>query len=233
MKKSTIILIIVIVCLFVIPIIVLNLHKEPPVNAKLFTRTVPDELMNLFTADAKKQFDIIGTKKTSSGLPVSSVIYTCNNAEGVHGYIVELFKVGLKNNAPLGDIVLAAKAQIQPNAGAAFIKLREGGFDLKYKDGKPDSISKVNWTCDGDVLKLNYKSDSLLYYDVKFKHFTLKYDNGSTFTADKTAWFRQQTGKVIFLKRNRVLYTIFLSDVDVPEMKADTVLTLLNFKLPK
>jgi hypothetical protein len=187
----------------------------------------------LFTDDAKKEFDIVGTRKTVSGLPVSSVIYTCNNMEGVHGYIVEMFRVGLKNNAPLNEIVKAAKGEVQPNSDTTFVKLREGGFDLKYQDGKADSVSKVTWTSDGDVLKLNYKTDSLLYYDVKFKHFTLKYDNGSTFTADKTAVFFQQTGKVIFMKRNKALYTIFLSDADVPEMKADTVLSLLNYKFPK
>jgi len=232
-KKTTIIFIIALIFLFAVPIIVLNTHKDPPVNPKLFTRTVPADLLNLFTADAKKEFDIIGTKKTASGLPVSSVIYTCNNTEGVNGYIVEVFRVGLKNNAPLDEIVRAAKGEIQPNMDTAFVKLREGGFDLKYKDGKPDSISKVTWTCDGDVLKLNYKTDSLLYYDIKFKHFSLKYDNGSTFIADKTAFFFQQTGKVIFMKKNKALYTIFISDADVPEMKADTVLSLLNYKFPK
>jgi len=233
MKKSTIILIIGIILLFVIPIAVLNMHKDQPMNTKLFSRTIPGDLLNLFTADAKKEFDIVGTKKTSPGLPVSSVIYTCNNMEGVHGYIVELFRVGLKNDVPIDDIVQVGKGEIQPNTDTAFVNLREGGFDLKYKDGKPDSILKVNWTCDADVLKLNYKSDSLLYYDVKFKHFTLKYDNGSAFTADRTAWLLQQTGKVIFLKRNKALYTIFMSDADVPERKADTVLSLLNYKFPK
>jgi hypothetical protein len=232
-KKTTVIFTIALICLFAVPIIVLSLHKDTPVNPKLFSRTVPPELLNLFTDDAKKEFDIVGTRKTASGLPVSSVIYTCNNMEGVHGYIVELFKVGLKNDMPLADVILTAKGNVQRNADTTFVKLREGGFDLKYQDGKADSVSKVTWTSDGDVLKLNYNTDSLLYYDVKFKHFTLKYDNGSTFTADKTAVFFQQTGKVIFMKRNKALYTIFLSDADVPEMKADTVLSLLNYKFPK
>lgn len=235
MKKSTlVILIVVIIGLFIVPVIMLNTKKEPPVNSKLFTRTVPGELMDLFTDATRKQLTIIGTKKTASGLPVSSLIYTYNGMEGVRGYIVELFKVDLKDGKPLSQIIQLKRGVVKEKSDTGFIKLREGGFDLKYKDGRPDSISKINWNFDGDLLKLNTQTDSLLYYDVKFKHFGLKYDNGSEFTADETGLFSgQQTGKFIFLKKKNTLYTIFLSNPDIPELKRDTVLSLLNGKLPR
>jgi hypothetical protein len=234
MKKSTVLFVLAIICLFIIPIVVLNKHKEPPVNTRLFSRAVPGEFMNLFTANAKKQFTVIGTKKTRSGLPVSSIIYTVNNAEGVHGYIMELFKVGLKNNEALGELIHVNKGGFKLGSDAGFVKLREGGFDLKYKDGKNDSISKVTWNFNGSQLKLNTKTDSLLYYDVQFKNFDLSYDNGSEFKANNTGlFFIHPTGKFIFLKKNKTLYTIFMSDADVKSSKPDTVLSLLNIKLPK
>lgn len=208
-------------------------HKEQPVKSGSFTRTVPADFLNLFSPATKKLLTIAGTNKTVSGLPVSSVIYTYPDLEDRHDYIIQLFKIGLRHDAPLSLIINAGKSEIQSNADTTFTTLREGGFDLKYKDGRPNSITKVTLTVDGDVLKLNTQTDSLQYYDVKFAHFILKYDNGSIFTADKTTLFFGQTGKFIFIKRNQALYTIFISNVNAPERKTDTVLSLLNYKLPK
>lgn len=234
MKKSTLFLIVAVIALFLIPIIVLNRQKEPPVNPKLFTHSVSTDLSGLFTSAARKQLTAIGTRKTASGLPVSSFIYTYNGMDGVRGYIIELFKIDLKHHQPLNRVIQINRGDYKPVAEAGFVKLREGGFDLKYKDGRDDSISHINWNIDGDLLKLNSQTDSLLYYDVRFEHFSLKYGNGSEFTADATGFFSgQQTGKFIFLEKKNTLYTIFLSNPDIPESKPDTVLSMLNAHLLK
>lgn len=236
MKKSTILLIVFFAVILVFSII--KTINQPPVKKKnKFTRTIPGEYLDLFSPEAKKQFEseASGTITMPSGLSVSSTLYIYLQKSGnASGNNIEIFKVGIKGDKPLDEVIQINKTDKDENFDKSFTTLREGGFDFKYKDGKLDSVSKVIWNFKGDVLNLNRKQVDLMYYDVQFENFSLKYDNGSELLANKTGLsFLHATGKFIFLKRGHNLYTIFISDADVTPQIKDTVLTLLNHDLIK
>ena len=131
---------------------------------------------------------------------------------------------------PLDEIIqISRNDRNVQHSDTGLIELREGGFDLKYRDVKTEGISKVNWNFNGDIFRLIKSTDNLLYYDIRFKSFDIKYNDGKEILANKTdLFFLHETGKFIFLKKDKILYTIFISDTDLSPPGKDTVLNLLN-----
>ncbi|HTK22342.1 MAG TPA: hypothetical protein VL442_22650 [Mucilaginibacter sp.] len=163
---------------------------------------------------------------------VASAIYTYIDKSGnASGLIIKIFKDDLKDDRPLDQIIHIDNDAIPDLSDEDVTSLMEGGFDLKYKDRKTDTVSNVIWKFKG-ALRLDLKQDNLLYYKVDFRNFQIIYDNGSIIWAKKTSFFFiHEKGEIIFLKKDHKLYTIYIPDVGFTLPTQPKTLSLLNQNL--
>ncbi len=227
MKKSAVILV-AFFMLISISACVRENHSQPGVKKVVWS--VPEEYLEMFTSQTRKQLKNLTTFEMKSGLASSGLSYIYQTHGHTNGYFMEIFKVELKGNEPLGQIIAIKPDTLTRDADTSFTRLLSGEVYLKYKDGSAEQVSKVVFSFNGDSFKLNRRQDNLLYYDIGFKKFSIAYDNGSEFRAwGSQMYFTHDHGKLIFLKKDNALYTIFISDNGIePFSKKDTVLSLFK-----
>jgi hypothetical protein len=209
--------------------------KSRSLNRNRYIKEIPKEYLDLFSDETQKRFDTIGSRSLimPSGSTVSSAIYIYIDKSGnASGRIIEIFKDDLKQDRALDQIVNIDNDVEHDISDKDFSTLSEGGFDLKYKDKKTDSVSKVIWQFKGNVFKLNIKQSNLLYYHVDFKSFQIIYDNESIIWANKTSFFfSHEKADIIFVKKDHKLYTIFIPNVGFSLSTQPKTLSLLNQSL--
>jgi len=238
MRKSTILLLsfVAIVIAFVaIREVIYPSAKNK--NRNKYVRCISQEYLDLFRPEMQKEFlasGVLGTITMPSGISVSSIVYGYEENGKGRAYDIELFKVGLKDDSPLDEIIKVKKGDRMERADTSFTNLMEGGFDLQLKSGKNEPVSRLEWSFNGDISKLISKQDDLLYYNVQFNYFTLKFNNGTEFWAKRTSGIflsLPSSGKFIFIKKKQVLYMIFFADIDASFLKPNDVLKTINENL--
>jgi hypothetical protein len=238
MKKSTIVLIVFFCSLIALSVIREKFHpsaKSKALSRNKYKKEIPKEYLDLFSTETQKRFDTTGIRSIvmPSGSIVSSAIYIYLDKSGnASGGVIEIFKDDLKEDRPLDQIINIDNDAVPDISDEDVTSLSEGGFDLKYKDRKKDTVSNVTWKFKGKAVRLNLKQDNLLYYNVDFKNFQIIYDNESIIWAKKTSlFFIHEKGEVIFLKKDNKLYTIFIPDAGFSLSTQPNTLSLLNHNL--
>jgi hypothetical protein len=236
MRKSTILLL-----SFVAIVIAFAAIREvvyPSAKSKnKYARSISQEYLDLFRPEMQKKFvasGILGTITMPSGISVSSIVYGYEENGNGRAYDIELFKIGLKEDNALDEVIRVKKVDRMEPTDTSFNSLMEGGFDLKLKPGKNEPVSTLEWSFNGDIFKPILKQDNLLYYEVRFNYFTLKFNNGTEFWAKrKPSIFLPlpSSGKFIFIKRKHALYMIFFIDIDSFLLKPNDVLKTINENL--
>ena len=155
--------------------------------------------------------------------------YTYISPNGnAYGNIFELFETGFDSDESLSKIIHIISKPIAA-ADTSYVNLIKGDIDFDYKDGIKDNVHQINLNFRGELFKANVVNDTLAYYDMQFKIFSIDYDNGSRFLIIKNGLpFIHEYAKLLFLKRNKKLYTIFIYEPIISSSKKDTTLTLLN-----
>src|ERR1700733_13166461 len=73
-----------------------------------YIKSISQEYLDLFNPEMQKNFvasGFLGTITMPSGVSVSSINYIYDDNGNGRGYDIELFKVGLKNDNPLDEII--------------------------------------------------------------------------------------------------------------------------------
>jgi len=233
MRKSTILLISFVAIVIAFAAIREAIYPSAE-NKNKYVRSISQEYLDLFTPEMQKKFldsGVLGTITMPSGVSVSSIVYADDENGKGRAYEIELFKVELKDDISLAQIIKVKEAASEESTDTSFTSLSEGGFDLKFKPGKNELVSTLIWNFNGDTFKPILKKDDLLYYAVQLNYFSLKFDNGSEFWAKREMrglFPLPSSGKFIFIKKRRALYMIFFEDTDAFFLRPNDVLKTIN-----
>jgi hypothetical protein len=181
------------------------------------------EYNDLFTKEAQSKLKILATVETSTRNPVSNYEYD----EGFH---LKVFKMNLANSDNLEKIINEKNQHANRISDVVNPLVDKPFFEMSYRTGKPDSVSKLNFTFEGDAIQRIAKNDSLACYYLKIGTFAVGYNNDP----DNDIWgSAADQGEipisVLFLKKRRSLYLIFIHvDQGTQEMAPDILYKMIK-----
>jgi len=172
--------------------------------------SVPTEYRDLFIPIDKGKF--IGALSYSNNFrnPFTTVDY--ENGK----YCIIINKLKESNNTVI-SISERKSANVQQSKGFVYNVINENYFEVSYKSGKQDTPKNIRLTFAGDSFKTLLKNDSVAYYYLMFRNFSISY--GKSGVVDLAAEVkgssifqkRRQPIEILFLRKNDNLYLLMMS----------------------
>lgn len=139
-----------------------------------------------------------------------------------------IYEVALKTNQPLIDVLKLNDKE--PNRTYEVVSPNESNFLTMTKSTSAvDDVSTVYLRYDGQLVKSLVQSDSMAYYHLKYKKFSISYDDDGNDVWSIAKQSYQPSISVAFIKKKKTLYIIMLyrsenEDLDFPADKLNNML---------
>jgi len=92
-------------------------------------------------------------------------------------YHIDICKLKTHNDRPLADLMVETHKDSHVTYGSVYTLLNSfNDYEISYKFGGPDTISKIYLNIFGGRFKTIIKNDTLTYYASRFKNFYIKYN---------------------------------------------------------
>ncbi len=184
-------------------------HTPIPKHIALLTDSVRDKLPMAYVYKSKIQ-----GAQSNYNLP---------------GYFhLTIYEVALKTNQPLRDVLKLNDKE--PDRTNEVVSPYESNFLTMTKSTSAvDDVSTVYLRYDGQLVKSLVQSDSLAYYHLKYKKFSISYDDDGNDVWSIAKQSYQPSISVAFIKKKKTLYIIMLyrsenEDLDFPVDKLNNML---------
>jgi hypothetical protein len=187
------------------------------------TRSVTSlaEYNNLFAKDVQAKLHILATTTSRKREPISTYIYE-------NKYNICVSKIILSKDLPLKELIRFQNESSYQPLDMFYADIPSFNFHMNIKAGKGAVASVIHFKYSGDSVVIVKKADSLFCYYLKFKTFSINYNNE---TDDILAYSDESIipAGFAFIKKDRSLYVIIITGADgVKDMKPDLIYRITN-----
>jgi len=189
------------------------------------SKTVFDAYNNLFSKSAQEKLKILSTIQSKHREPESNYVYDSS-------YNVFVFRVKLADSIELEKIINIKNENSVISLKAVYRALPSpDNFEIDKKEGKTDSVAKLNYRFEGSPIRTIAKNDSVICQYLKFKNMSVSYNDDNT-TYDIIAKVNDSRDipiSVEFIKRGGFLYIMLLTQLTTNnEFQADLLYKITN-----
>ncbi|WP_158989842.1 hypothetical protein [Mucilaginibacter sp. L196] len=175
------------------------------------TKTQIRSYDNLFAKQIQGQLRFYSTIISEHRQPESLYIYNGK-------YHIIVYSVLLSHALKIGNIVNYTNESSRININAIYNDRFGLNYEMNIRVGNTDTISKVNFKFDGDLIKPIAQNDSLLCYYYKFKTFSLSYNNqDDTYDIIAKANDSAIPANIEFIRKGKILYILILTTANGTE----------------
>jgi hypothetical protein len=161
------------------------------------------EYNNLFSKETQDKLQILATVKSRNREPISTYIYDTR-------FNLCVLKVILFKNSDLKNVIKYQNRTSYKTLNATYSGLPSSNFDMSIKAGKSVIVSLLYFKFSGDSIKSIVKNDSLYCYYLKFKTFSINYNN-EPYDVIGNADESNIPASIAFKKRGDFLYIIIIT----------------------
>jgi hypothetical protein len=168
--------------------------------------TVLEEPIVEYKSLFKDSLEIGITYKNNGRNPISDFLYKSK-------FPIIVYKMDVKENFSLRS-VFANNAHVKRTEGLTYFIVNGNGYDFSFNSDSVDTIDHVYFTVDGEQLVTLFRNDSIVNYLIKYDQFSIKYDKQSCtdiYAKSKGIGSDKNFSNVLFYKKNKLLYFIFLN----------------------